>query len=150
VAGFSIGVASDKRYSLGAMKQNPLLEFESITFAITPGEDENTNPGIYGKALARWLAEQLRSRGRSAGEVIAEDFGWCVPIESKPHRLYVACSSTEQRADQWRVFAFAEGGVMARLLGKDKSAESLLSLFSAVKHTLETSPIIRRLRQEEP
>lgn len=29
------------------------------------------------------------------------------------------------RAKQWRVFAFAEGGVMAWLLGKDKRAESV-------------------------
>jgi hypothetical protein len=42
------------------MKQTPLLEFESSAFPVIPGEDDETNPGIYGKALAQWLAEQLR------------------------------------------------------------------------------------------
>jgi len=129
------------------MKQSPLLEFESSAFAIGPGEDEQTNPGIYGKALAQWLAEQLCAAGFAAGEAIAEDFGWCVPVESQPHSLYVACANAEE-PDHWRVFVFAEGGVVARILGKDKSAESLASLFTTVRRCLESAPIVRGLREE--
>ena len=135
--------------ALGAMKQSPLLEFESSAFAVTAGEDEKTNPGIYGKALAIWLAEQLRAAGLPAHDVIAEDFGWCVPVESTPHSLYVACASGEE-PNQWRVFVFAEGGVMARLFGKDKSVESLASLFAAVRRCLESAPTVRGLREEAP
>jgi hypothetical protein len=130
------------------MKQSALLEFESSAFAIISGEDEHTNPGIYGKSLAQWLAEQLRARGISAGDVIAEDFGWCVPVESKPHNLYVACASAEEEPNHWRVFAFAEGGTLARLFGKDKSADSLSSLFSTVKQALEVAPVVKDLREE--
>jgi hypothetical protein len=129
------------------MNQSPLLEFESSVFAITPGEDEATNPGIYGKALAEWLAGELRAAGFIAGDVIAEDFGWCVPVESRPHSLYVACANAEQ-SDRWRVFAFAEGGVTARILGRDKSAESLATLFAAVRRCLESVPTIRGIREE--
>lgn len=100
------------------MEQTPLLESESSAFAVIPGEGEETNPGIYGKALAQWLAGQLRAAGFSPGEVIAEDFGWCVPVE------------------------------MARLLGKDKSAESLAALFTALRRCLESAPIVRGLREE--
>jgi len=134
--------------ALGVMSQSPLLEFESSAFAVTPGEDEETNPGVYGKALARWLVEQLRAAGFSVGDVTAEDFGWCVPVASEPHALYVACASTGKRPDQWRVFAFAEGGVMARLLGKDKRAESLAALYTAVRRCLESAPTILNLREE--
>jgi hypothetical protein len=130
------------------MKQSPLLEFESSAFAVIPGEDEETNPGIFGKSLAQWLAQQLRTAGYPTGDVIAEDFGWCVPVESKPHSLYVACASAGDRPDQWRVFAFAEGGVMARLLGKDRSAESVAQLLAAVRRCLESTPTVRALREE--
>jgi hypothetical protein len=132
---------------MGVMRQSPLLEFESSAFAVIPGEDEDTNPGIFGKALAQWLGEQLRAAGLPVGDVIPEDFGWCVPVESKPHSLYVACANTGKQPDQWRVFAFAEGGVMARLLGKDKSTESLASLFAAVRRFLESAPSVRGLRE---
>ncbi len=130
------------------MQQSLLLSFESSAFAITPGEDEDTNPGIYGKALAQWLAEQRRAAGVSTGDVIAEDFGWCVPVESRHHSLYVACASAGEKPDQWQVFAFAEGGVLARLLGKDRSAESVASLFAAVRRALESAPGVRGLREE--
>src|ERR1700755_958993 len=97
------------------MKQSPLLDFMSSAFPIEPGEDERTNPGIFGKALANWLAEQLRAQGTAAQTIIAEDFGWCIPIESEPHRLYVACASTEDEQDHWGAFVFAEGGLQRRM-----------------------------------
>ena len=130
------------------MKETPVLEFESSAFAMIPGEDVETNPGIYGKALALWLAEQLCAAGFSPGEVIAEDFGWCVPVKSDRHSLYVACASTGEKAQQWRVFGFAEGGVMARLSGKDRRAESLAALYAAVRQCLESAPSVRELREE--
>ena len=73
------------------MRQSPLLQFESTAFVDAPGTDEETNPGIFGKALADWLSRQLEAQGSKPGDVIAEDFGWCVPLESNPHKLYVAC-----------------------------------------------------------
>lgn len=132
---------------LGVMKQTALLEFGSSAFPIVPDEDKQTNPGIYGKALAQWIAEQLAIRGFSVGEVIAEDFGWCVPIEAKSPRLYVACANVDEQPNQWHVFAFAEGGVLTRLFGKDTSDSALGSLFTALKDTLQSSPLVQGLRE---
>jgi hypothetical protein len=64
------------------MKKGPVLAFESSAFALIPGEDEERNPGIYGKTLPGWLGEQLQLVGFAAGNVIAEDFGWRVPVKS--------------------------------------------------------------------
>ena len=129
--------------------QSPILEFESSAFPVTAGEDGATNPGIHGKALAQWLGEQLRATGLPAGDVIAEDFGWCVPVSSQPHALYVACASGDDAPNHWRVFTFAEGGVMARLFGKDTRAESVASLFAAVRRCLASNPTISNLREED-
>lgn len=129
------------------MKQSPWLVFESVAFAVIPGEDEQTNPGIVGKSLTLWLAEQLRLAGFAAGEIIAEDFGWCIPVDANSHSLYVACAGTGEQ-NQWRVFAFAEGGMIARLRDKDRSAESLATLFTVVRRCIESAPSIRGLREE--
>jgi hypothetical protein len=128
------------------MKQSPLLLFESTAFSVSTDEDAATNPGIFGRALAQWLHEQLSSRGFPTREVIPEDFGWCIPIESKSHALYVACSNSEQRTDRWQVFAFAEGGLMARLIRMDKRGETVAALYDVVKACLETAPEIRSVR----
>ena len=127
------------------MNQSPLLQFESEAFADPPGADAETNPGIFGKSLANWLSQQLKAQGSTPGEVIAEDFGWCVPL---PQNLYVACSSGEEAPNQWQVFVFAEAGFLSRLFGKDQSSQAVSSAFAAVKGVLQQSPQIRGLREE--
>jgi hypothetical protein len=129
------------------VKQSPLLEFTSSAFAVEPGEDEHTNPGIFGKALASWIAQQLRAQGTAAGKIVAEDFGWCVPIESKPHRLYVACASIDDEQDHWGVFAFVEGGLLTRAFGKDVSDQAIEALFATLKEVLQKAPEVQKLRE---
>ena len=92
------------------------------------------------------MAEQLAARGFSVGDVIAEDFGWCVPLQAKSPRLYVVCANADGTLNRWRVFAFAESGVLARLFGKDTSTNALAALFAALKHTLQSSPVVQVLR----
>lgn len=128
--------------------KSPLLRFQSSAFAPIAGEEDDTNPGVFGKALALWLSEQLAVDGFAVGEVFPEDFGWCISIESKSHSLYLACASFDGARDQWGVFAFAEGGMSARLRGKDSRAESIARLFSAVQRRLSSEPAIHGLREE--
>ena len=119
------------------MKQSPILEFQSSAFPVVPGEDEATHPGVYGRALAEWLADRLRGAGVRAGKVVPEDFGWLVPIEGERPALFVACANADGTQDRWRVFAFAEGGLVARLRDRKRNAALLASLFASVKGCLE-------------
>jgi hypothetical protein len=130
------------------MKQSPMLIFECADFAVVPGEDLETNPGVFGKSLARWLAEQLHAAGFPAGAVFAEDFGWCIPVGAKPHAVQVVCAAGGDTPDQWQVFAFAEGGFISRLFGRDNSAAFLDEVFAAVRRCLESAPTVHALREE--
>jgi hypothetical protein len=128
------------------MKQSPLLIFECPDFAIAPGEDHETNPGIFGKSLARWLAEQLHAAGFPAGAVFPEDYGWCIPIGAKPQSLYIVCEGNGDM--HWRVFAYTERRLLARLFGQDKDTALLNEVFTAMRHALESAPSIHNLREE--
>jgi hypothetical protein len=130
------------------MAQAPILSFESSAFPITDGEDDETNPGVFGRSLAEWLAKRLNERGIATTGVIAEDFGWCVAIASQPNKQYVACSSVEEHRTTWQVFAFSERGLFNRLLGKDKSAEALGNLHSEVKDILMNEPLVSSVKEE--
>lgn len=132
------------------MIKSPFLKFESSAFVQSTRDVEDTNPGVYSKALALWLAEQLRRRGLSAGEVVIEDFGWCVfPIESKPRRLHVVCTLFGDKQDSWQVFDFIEEALMNRLLHKDTGTDSLSALFTIIKQVLQSAPTVKDLREEE-
>jgi len=84
-------------------------------FRVEPGEDEQTNPGCYGRAFAAWLAEKLKARGESVYEVLAEDWGWCIVLARSPYLLWIGCNNRSGRTDQWGAFVVAELGIVQRL-----------------------------------
>ena len=127
---------------------SPDLIFESSRFPVQPGEDEATNPGIFGRSLAHWLGQQLVSADFALDDVIAEDFGWCVAIPDKGMAVYLACSSTDEQHTEWRVFVFAEGAILGRLLGRVKPDAVVADVFARLKGTLQAAEGIASLRQE--
>jgi len=130
------------------MKQSPILTFNSSAFPITPGEDAETNPGIYGKSLAEWLSKQLGARGLACGDAFAEDFGWCVGVSSGYKGVHVVCTNGET-ADTWQVFCFTERCFLEKLRGRPDAAEALEHVFDAVKDTLSAAPEVRDVVEEE-
>ena len=128
--------------------KSPHIEFSSNAFPAVLGEDEATNPGITGKALAEWLSAQLRTDGYEASGVIAEDFGWCVPIKIGGYKVFVACANAGSRASTWRVFAFVEGGGLARFIGSDTRSMTMEEIYFAVKKILVRSPEVRELTEQ--
>jgi hypothetical protein len=131
------------------MNSSPHLIFKSDSFPAVPGEDEETNPGIFGVALVEWLSKSLAARGHGIVGAIAEDFGRVIRIEEPACSLYVAASSTDDTATEWRVFAVAEAGLLARLKGKraDRVAK-VNALFEELRTILSADGRIRDLHSE--
>lgn len=126
---------------------SPVLMFQSSRFEAIPGEDELTNPGIFGRQLAEWLAAELPPQGfEPAGPAIPEDFGWCVPVTASDCDLYIACANAEQG---WQAFVFAESGLMARLLGKDPRPPAVAALYTALHAILQDADGIDGLHEED-
>lgn len=99
--------------------------FRSTCFHVEPREDVDTNPGIYGKQIAAWLAAKLREIGYPDTEEVPEDWGWAVVCAGKPFYLYVACSNLmsynengpvarPEREIVWHCYAAADTPLFAR------------------------------------
>lgn len=80
------------------------VEFRSSLFPPYQGEEEEINPGRYGKRLAEYLALELRRRGFDVGESSPEDWGWVVPIRNEGFPLWVGCSNYEEWPDGYLCF----------------------------------------------
>ena len=125
---------------------SPILMFQSSRFEIVQDEDKLTNPGIYGRSLAEWMANELPTHGyRALGEVIPEDFAWCVPVAADDCELYIACANADEG---WQAYVFADCGLMARLAGRDPRAEAVAGLYAAVRAILEDAPGITCLHTQ--
>ena len=133
-----------------------IFTFRSSMFSIEPGEDEKTNPGVFGKSLASWMQRQLRDRGLGSDEpVVAEDFGWLTIVSRKPIFTWIACTS-QNEPDQplpspmeWAVFVAADPSLMQRLTGKAAVAEAVQSLERQVEEILRSEPQITDLHADK-
>src|ERR1044072_1854354 len=73
-----------------------MLEFRSDAFPAEPGEEEEVNPGRYGRALARFIAEGLRGKGFEAAEPVAEDWGWQIDVANDGFALWIGCGNVDE------------------------------------------------------
>lgn len=65
--------------------------FKSSEFGAEPGEDEETNPRMYGRQVATWLQERFLALGYDVEEAFGEDWGWCVMCQRDPYMLWIGC-----------------------------------------------------------
>lgn len=116
------------------------VTFKSNYFPIEPGEDEDINPGVFGKALATWIAGRLRERGVAVEKMIEEDFGRLVLIQRKPLMLWVGCANVEDTVTEWQLFIVAEGGLFNRLLRRVDQKPVFSDLVAHVRAIVEQVP----------
>jgi hypothetical protein len=126
-----------------------MLSFESTAFAVAEGEDAETNPGIFGKALADWLSSRLKERGVPANEPFAEDWGWCVELANQKHRTGLACASEDNEKTAWRVYAFVDLGLLGQFRGKEAAVRAANDLIAKVKEILSSGQVATNLRTDE-
>jgi len=75
------------------------VEFRSDAFSAEAGEEEAVNPGRWGAAVARFLRQELSIRGLPGREPVAEDWGYCIPIDNQAFNLWVGCGNYEEYLD---------------------------------------------------
>jgi hypothetical protein len=126
---------------------SPVLTFKSANFKVEVGEDESTNPGLFGKALAGWLGKALVDGFTDEG-VIAEDFGWLVTVPHPKHALYVACVSSDETATEWKVYVFAEGAWIQRMFKRLNLQLGVDELYARVKALLASTSGISIVDEE--
>lgn len=80
------------------------LEFRSTAFPPFPDEDQQINPGLYGKRLADFLAAELPSHGFEVICVDAEDWGWRVEVRNEAYPLWIGCANYQETEEGFLCF----------------------------------------------
>jgi hypothetical protein len=122
------------------------LEFVSAEFPPEPSEDEEVNPGRYGKRLAAFLAEKLPQHGFKLSSVYAEDWGWCIAIESTAFPLWIGCGNYDEYENGFLCFIEPSKPFVRRWLSKVSTADTVDRLATAMQAVLEESGKVRQLR----
>ena len=122
------------------------VEFRSDRFPAYAGEEQQVNPGRWGKRLAEFLRDNLRDRGFQPEELIAEDWGWMLPIANDQYRLWIGCGNYEEYADGFLCFIEPHTPFVRKLLRKIDTQERVASLQRAMDEILSNAAGIRDKR----
>lgn len=126
------------------------VEFRSSKFPPYDGEEGQINPGLWGKRLAEYFVANLPAHGLTAGEPIAEDWGWYVPIMVDGAALALCCGHQSGDDDEFLVFTDPDKPVVRKLFKKVDVTAQLTRLVDAVGAILSADPDIRELTWREP
>ena len=130
------------------MQSSRQIHVQSSRFAIEPGEDEEVNPGIYGRQFSSWLAGELPALGWRVKRTIAEDFGRLVEVEHQSFRVYVACANGYDGEQSWQAFTIVEGGGLRGLFANSAKGQIADQLLADVERALRADPQTIDVRME--
>jgi hypothetical protein len=111
-------------------------EFTSTEFPAYPGEDKEINPGIFGKRLAEFLAENLPQHGFKVLCIGAEDWGWMVEIENKGFPLWIGCANYDGTENEFQCFIEPSKPFVRKWFSKLETGPTVEKLAAALEAVL--------------
>lgn len=122
------------------------VEFRSSAFPPYPGEEEQVNPGLYGKRLAEFLVPALKEAGFEPDEPDPEDWGWYITIKNKGFGLWVGCSHYQEWEDGFLCFIEPSKPIVWRWFRRVPTEAVVTKLAEAIEKALQAHPEVRALR----
>jgi hypothetical protein len=121
---------------------NTQVTFRSNKFPPYDGEQEQINPGLWGKRLAEYFVEKLKETGIETEEIIPEDWGWYIPIKNEGFRLAICCGHQDGDDDEFLCFTEPDKPIVKNLFKKIDATEQLGRLVAAMEKILVADPEI--------
>lgn len=122
------------------------VEFRSDLFPPEPGEEEQVNPGLYGKRLGDFLVAGLRRAGFECGEPFPEDWGWLIDVRNDAFPLWIGCGHQYGPADEFLCFIEPHKPMIRRFFRKIDTRSAVESLQRALADVLAAEPRIVEVR----
>lgn len=127
-----------------------VVTFRSAKFPPYEGEEEQINPGLWGKRLAEYLVARLAEQGIETEPLVAEDWGWYVPVKNEGFRLALCCGHQDGEADEFLCFTEPSHPVVKKFFKKIDATPQLTRLTTALQQILARDPDIREVVWSEP
>ena len=126
-----------------------LVEFRSTKFPPYEGEEEEINPGLWGKRLAEYLSQKLEERGIKTDEIIMEDWGCYLPVQNEGFRLALCCGHQYGDDDKFVIFTDPKTPKIRKFLRVIDATPQLAKLTSLVKEILENDSDISEIAWQD-
>ncbi len=122
------------------------LEFRSAAFPPFPGEEEQINPGRYGRRLAEFLSAELSTRGFEVDGVRAEDWGWRIDLRHNAFALWIGCGNSDEQEDGFLCFIQPSQPFVRQWLKRIPTLDPVERLATALESIIRESGQASHLR----
>lgn len=119
------------------------VEFRSDKFPPYDGEEEQINPGLWGKRLAEYWVQKLAEKGIETQTIIAEDWGWYIPVVNADFRLAICCGHQYGDNDEFLCFTDPSTPRVKKFFKTIDATAQLTKLTDAMREILAADPDIR-------
>ena len=116
------------------------VTFRSMKFPPYDGEEDQINPGLWGKRLAEYLVVELKPHGIETEEIIAEDWGWYIPIKNEGIRLAICCGHQDGDDDEFLCFTDPATPIIRKLFKKIDATDELKRIVEAMEKIFSSDP----------
>jgi len=116
------------------------VTFRSKKFPPYDGEEAQINPGLWGKRLAEYLVDKLKPYGIETEEIIAEDWGWYIPIKNEGFRLAICCGHQDGDDDEFVCFTDPAIPIIRKFFKKIDATQELTRVLTAMEKILSSDP----------
>ena len=99
--------------------------------------------------MAEYFVEKLKGTGIETEEIIAEDWGWYIPIKNEGFRLAICCGHQNGDPDEFLCFTDPDKPVVKKLFKRIDATEQLTRVISAMAKILDADPEIRNVEWTE-
>jgi hypothetical protein len=103
------------------------------------GEEEEINPGLWGKRLAEHLQENLPKHGVKVTGIGIEDWGWMVELENDDFPLWIGCGHQDGENDDFLCFIEPAKPFIRKWFKKIDTTAQVTSAANALKKVLEST-----------
>ena len=127
-----------------------VVTFRSAKFPPYEGEEEQINPGLWGKRLAEYLVARLAEQGIETEPLVAEDWGWYVPLKNEGFRLALCCGHQDGDDDEFLCFTEPSRPVVKKFFKQIDATPQLSRVTTVLQQIQARDPDIREVVWSEP
>jgi hypothetical protein len=122
------------------------VEFRSNKFPPYEGEEEEINPGLWGKRLAEYLKAKLEGAGIQTDGIVTEDWGCMVGVKNERFPLAIGCGHQDGEDNEFLCFIEPSKPVVRKWFKKIDTTQEVRRLSEALQTILASDPDIRDVR----
>jgi hypothetical protein len=126
------------------------VEFRSKKFPPYEGEEEQINPGLWGRRLAEYLVQKLAEKGINTKEPIAEDWGYYIRVPNDGFRLAICCGHQYGDDDEFLCFTDPSSPQVRKFFKRIDATAQLTRLTEAMQQIFSSDPEIEDVVWKEP